>query len=156
MEPLFDKHRSEVHLLGWLSFGVFLILVGMLFLVTPNLIDEIRMFFQDFTIEKLNGKIPFPAPEHNHPVLYNALSQFCLFFGVYQIILLALKIYLRATVSQKAETFSDIVFWLSTSYFLMQLRVQKINWFMFIGGLILLAGIMILIRSTAPLFFKEN
>jgi len=151
---LLNKSNFEIHLLSWLSFGVFLILVGILFLVTPNLWEAVEGFFGDFTLRKVDGNIYFPAPEHNHAVLYNALSQFCLWFGIYQIVLLALKIYLGATIYQKAETFSDIIFWLLAGYFLVLLKEQGISWFAFIGVFILLVGIVILIRSVVPLFFK--
>jgi hypothetical protein len=55
--------RGKEHLLGWLSFGAFLVIVGAIFLITPNLIDKIAVFFRDFKLEQFGRHFYFPTPK---------------------------------------------------------------------------------------------
>lgn len=155
MAFLSKNYDSKTRLLSWLSFGVFLILVGFLFLVTPNLWDNIKRFFEDFALKKVRGSFYFPAPEHNHPVLYNTLALFCIAFGIYQVLLLILEFYLKVRSSQKIETFSNIVFWVAGGYLFTLLRDEQISWFVFVGAMILVIGTVVLTKALLKLLFKD-
>ncbi|MCK4474814.1 hypothetical protein KAU30_03135, partial [Candidatus Bathyarchaeota archaeon] len=61
--------RRDKHLLSWLSFGVFLIIVGAIFLITQDLTGQIRAFFEDFKLEQISEKFYFPTPQSPHPTL---------------------------------------------------------------------------------------
>jgi len=47
------RHPERVDLLGLVSFGFFLILIGILWIGTPNLTNEIIEFFKDFQLMHL-------------------------------------------------------------------------------------------------------
>jgi hypothetical protein len=148
--------RRDKHLLSWLSFGVFLIVVGAIFLTTQNLTDRIEAFFQDFELEQVSGELYFPAPQNSHPTLYGAVALFCLAFGVYQILLLFLKFALGATLVQRAETFTSIIFWLTSSFAVNMLKNETIGWFLFLAVLIVLMAVGIVIRSLASMIASEH
>lgn len=148
------RHKDE-QLLSWLSFGVFLIIIGVLFLLNPNLIDEVRVFFEDFKLEQVSGSFYFPAPQSHHPTLYNSIALFCFTFGTYQIFLLILRIALEATSTKKVETFTSILFWLATGFAMLMLKNGTIEWMTFIAWLIILAAIIIIIRSIAYIAFRR-
>jgi hypothetical protein len=148
--------RRDKHLLSWLSFGVFLIVVGAIFLATQNLTNQIEAFFEDFELEQVSGEFYFPAPQNPHPTLYGAVALFCLAFGVYQILLLFLKFALGATLVQRAETFTSIIFWLTASFAVTLLKNQAIEWFLFIAVLIVLVAVGIVIRSLASMIAPEH
>jgi len=139
-------------MLGFIPFGFFLISIGVTFLTTPNLINEISAFFRDFQMEKImEPNIFFPAPRSNHPVLYGAVEGFCYLFGIFQVGILILRFAYGSSPSQKAGSISDIVFWLGAGYLLGILKDQTIGWFAFLAGLIILIGISIIIRSAITL-----
>lgn len=148
--------RGDRHLLSGLSFGVFLVIVGAIFLITPNLIDEIEPFFRDFELEQVSENIYFPTPQHPHPTLYNSVAVFCFAFGTYQILLLILKFALETEPTQKAETLTSIIFWLTAGSIVLMLKNGSIKWLTFIAGLVILAAIVIIIRSAAHIIFKRR
>jgi hypothetical protein len=145
------RHPERVDLLGLVSFGFFLILIGILWIGTPNLTNEIIEFFKDFQLVHLTEHIILPAPVHNHPVVYTAAMQFCLTFGVFQMVILVLRFVFRDSLKRKAETFSGVAFWFTISFFLQMLANANIGWLGFIGGFIISIGVTITARSLFKL-----
>lgn len=139
--------------LGVASFGVFLILVGVIWLITPNFPKKIIDFIKDFHLVPITENVPLPAPASDHPVLYKAVAQFCLGFGIFHIITLALRIVLKEPLDRKSGTVSSIVFWLSASLLLSALAAKNISWFGFLAGLIMVIGLMIVVSSLIKLLF---
>jgi hypothetical protein len=146
-----EKRRSEnVNWLSLISFGFFLVLLGAIWFATPDLSKKINIFIEDFHFEKM-GQNVIPAPEDNHPVVYNAAMQFCLIFGVFQIGILAMRFILNESLDRKADTFGNIVFWLSVGFFLYTLTNQSIGWFGFVAGFIISIGLSIIARAIVKL-----
>jgi Ca2+/Na+ antiporter len=148
------KRRDE-QLLGWLSFGAFLVIVGAMFLITPNLTDEIEAFFRDFEIEQVSGHFYFPTPQNPHPTIYESAAIFCFAYFIYQFLLLILKFALEAEPTKKSETFTSLIFWPATGYVLLMLKDGTIEWLTFLATLVILAAIVIIIRSAAHIIFKK-
>lgn len=149
--------RKDEQLLGWLSFGAFLIIVGTLFLINPDLASQIEKFITNFELKQVSGNFYFPTPKSpHHPTLYNSLAMFCFAYGTYQILLLILKFALRAEPTKKTETFTSIIFWLTTGFALSMLKDRTIEWLIFIAVLIILAAIILIIRSVASIIFKKH
>ncbi|MGB9853847.1 MAG: hypothetical protein ACPLRY_03450 [Candidatus Bathyarchaeales archaeon] len=145
------RHSERVDLLGLVSFGFFLILVGILWIETPNLTDAVIAFFKDFQLVHLTEHIILPAPVNNHSVVYTAAMQFCLTFGVFQTVILVLRFFFHDSLKRKAETFSSIAFWFTISFFWQMLANANIGWLGFIGGFIISIGVTITARSLFSL-----
>jgi len=139
------RHPERVDLLGLVSFGFFLILIGILWIGTPNLTNEIIAFFKDFQLVQLTEHIILPAPAqvHSHSVVYTTALQFCLTFGVFQMVILVLRFVFRDSLRRKAETFSGVAFWFTISFFLQLLINEAIGWLGFIGGFVVSLGVAI-------------
>jgi hypothetical protein len=149
--------RREEQLLGWLSFGAFLVIVGGIFLITPNLTDEIKAFLTGFKLEQVSGDFYFPTPKSpHHPILYKSIAIFCFAYGMYQFILLILKFALRAEPTKKSETFTSMMFWSATGFVVLMLKNETIEWLTFVATLIILAAIVIIIRSATHMIFKKH
>lgn len=148
--------RKDEQLLGWLSFGAFLVIVGAIFLITPNLADEIEAFFRDLELEQVSGDFYFPTPQNPHQTLYESVAFFCFAFCIYQFLLLILKFALKAEPTKKSETFTSIIFWPATGYGMLMLKDGTIEWLTFIATLVILAAIAIIIRSAAHIIFKKH
>jgi len=148
------KRRLEgTNWFGLLSFGLFLILLGAIWMTTPNLTEDVKAFVDsdNWHLENITENIAFPEPEDSHPVLYTAAMQFSFVFGVLQIGILVLRFAFHDSINKKAETVSGIAFWFSISFFLHML-VNGLSFFGFIGGLIISGGLAILARSVVKLF----
>jgi hypothetical protein len=100
-------------LLRLISFGVFLLILGIVTLATPNLSDQIGAFGQDLKLEQIHPSVnvSFPVPQGPHPQLYDVGALFGLAFGAYLILLLIAKSVLGADLNQKAETLTGVIFW---------------------------------------------
>lgn len=141
--------------LGIASLGFFLVLVGVIWLITPNPFDEFVAFVKDFHLEDITENLSLPAPASSHPVIYTAVARFCLAFGVFHIIVLGLRIVFKESLDRKSGTVSSVVFWLGASYFLSALAAENIGWFAFLAGLIMVVGLMIVVSSLIKLLFLK-
>ncbi len=145
------KPREGADWLGLVSFGFFFILIGTLWVVTPNLTEKVIEFFKDFKLVNLTEHIVLPAPVHSHPVVYTAALQFCLVFGVFQIIILILRFFFGSSLNKKAETLSGAVFLLTVGFFLQMLINETIGWLGLIGGIITSVGLAVTLSSLLKL-----
>lgn len=149
-----SKKKQEIDHVGVLSFGFFLILAGVIFAITPNLLDRIHDFVGDFQLLKIASGIYIPTPKSDHAVLYAVIFQFCLVFGIFQVFALFVRFILKDPVDKKASTFSSIIFWMGASWILSLLMLKKIEWFVFLGLLITLVGISMVIRNALILITR--
>lgn len=114
-------------------------------------LEEAAAFFKDSKLVEVYPNVFFPAPASSHPILYRAAMEFCIAFALFQIAILVLKFVLRDSFDRKVETLSGIVFWLGASYLLSMLSAETINWFPFLGGLIIFVGLSLVVRSLLAL-----
>ena len=134
-----------------ISVGFFFVLVGAIFATTPNLIDKISAFFRDFDLVRVPNQpgwlLPAPAFPGRHSTVYSTLEKFSFALGLFQIVVLALRIGVRSPWGKKAETVSNLVFWLGTGFLIRMLLVESTRWFVFWAGIIMLIGVSLVIRA---------
>jgi len=145
--------------------GVFII-IGILFLVTPDLGGEIGSFFSSINWRSFHFpgsttsmiSLPVPATPASHSVLYMAVAQFCIGVGILQLMILALRAVVRSRIERIAETVGNLVFWLGAAYivtvFLNNATTYK-EWFAFWASMLILIGASIIVRGTI-LFAKRH
>ncbi len=83
-------------------------------------------------------------------MLYSAVTQFSLIWGLFQIVILALRIVVDSPFSKKAETASNLVFWLGASYLISTLLNETTTvetWFVFWAEVIMLIGVSLIVRA---------
>jgi len=154
------SHRHREGLISAISAGVFFILVGAIFLTTPNLFDRIIAFFRDFDLVRVPnlGNVYLPAPlfPRDHLVVYTAVEQFSYAWGLFQLVILALRFLVRSPVNKDAETVSNIVFWLGTGFLVRSLLIETVRlshitgitrYYVFWAAIIMLLGVSLIIRA---------
>lgn len=147
-----SRERSKkTDMLGIVSLGFFLVLIGAIFMTTPSLSDKIRLFFHDFQLEEVRPSVYFPIPKSSHQPLYNAVFQLCLAFAVFQVLILIARFGLREPINKKSETFSGLFFWFGAAAALNSLSTGGIEWLTFWGWIVVLIGAVIVVRSTISL-----
>lgn len=135
------------------SIGFLLILLGAIFASTPSLYDEIIAFFRDFAIIHVPNTtiyLPAPANPRAHLTVYSAAGTFCLIWGIYEIAILIARFFARSPTNKKAETTSNIIFWLGASYLIRQFltaATTTANWFAFWTLIIMLLGVSLIVRG---------
>ena len=139
--------------IGFISFGFFLILVGLIWINTPDLEEAVVAFFRDLHLAKAFDSVYLPAPKHtySHAVVYGALQQFCIGYGFFQVAVLILRFAFGSPISDKAGTVSGILFWLSFAFLIGLLLNEAVGWFTFIAGFIIVVGLTIIVRGLAQI-----
>jgi len=149
------KYREG--LIGAVSAGFFLVLLGALFIITPGLFGRAIDFFEDFgAVTVPNTTIGLFAPLHplSHRAVYTAAEQFCFAFGVFQIVILALRFASRSPISKKADTIGSLIFWLGAGYLVRMILLESTRWtsmttwFVFWAVIITLIGITLIVRAV--------
>jgi hypothetical protein len=144
-----------------LSAGFFFVLVGVLFIVTPDLFNSIVRFFQNFDVVQVphfTAGFLLPAPKNpaRHVTVYSAAAQFSLAWGLFLIGILAIRIFANSPLRRKAQNVSDIVYWLAASYLIsifLNNATTTLLWFAYWAAIITLAGITLLIRAAVLAVF---
>jgi hypothetical protein len=131
-----------------------------MFVGVPNLFEKILAFFQDFNIVNVpNTNIFIPAPVHpgRHLVVYFAVVQFSLILGLFEIAILVLRFFVRSPLSKKAETASNVIFWLGASYLVntfLNEGATSTTWFVFWSTIIMLIGFSLILRAVILVTIK--
>lgn len=147
-------------MLSAVSVGFFLILIGALFIITPDLFDKVVTFVSHFEIAQVgNTNVYVPAPENPgaHLDVYLAARQFSLVWGVFLIAVLGARFIFGSPLRRKAENVGNVVFWLGATYLIHTFLVQATQtlpqtidvtkWFEFWAAIIMLIGVSLIARA---------
>jgi hypothetical protein len=156
---LSHAYRYRESLIGAVSAGFFLILLGALFVLTPGLFGRTIDFFESFEFAPVpNTAISWFAPANplssSNRIVYTAVEQFCFAFGVFHVVIIALRFAARSTTSKKADTVGDLVFWIGAGYLIHRLLLEptvwspSTTWFVFWATVIALVGVTLIVRAT--------
>lgn len=148
------KYREGIF--SAISVGFFFLLIGTIFVITPNLFDRTVDFLNDFGPQRIpNTEVYFVAPQSPllHRIVFRAVEQFSYAIGFFQIVVLALRFFAGSPWNKKAETVSNLVFWIGTGYLIRRLLIEPTiwtamtTWFVFWSAIIMLLGISLIIRA---------
>ena len=144
-------------ILSAISVGFFLILIGTIFITTPNLLDKVVTFLSHFhTVQVGTTSIYVPAPNPlGHIDVYLAVREFSLIWGVFLIAMLGARFLLDSPLRRKAENVGDIVFWLGATYLIQTFLVAPTQayamdvtkWFEFWASIMMFIGASLIARA---------
>jgi hypothetical protein len=138
-----------------LSIGGFLIILGIVFGLTPNISQNTTKFFSDlanvtFPFGSPGSTMSLFAPAHpaDHQVFYSAVLNFLIGLGVLQIVILALRLAFHSWIRRIAQSVGDLIFWLGSAVLanVFLLAGTQSGWFQFWSLLIVLIGISLIAR----------
>jgi hypothetical protein len=167
LASLMEKMKGFKHaesLFSALYIGSILIALGVIYYVhLPNsLFLGLINFFNGLTLARVpDSQIYLPAPisPAAHADLYLAAFQFCLIIGIVEAVILVLRFLFDSPINRKAETISNVVFWLGISYLAITYLVNAatINkWFVFWIGVIIIFGLSLIARAFALLAKRQH
>jgi hypothetical protein len=144
--------RSE-GLITALAVGGFLVVLGLVIAITPDITNNTNLFFSDinstsYTYGNETINLPAPANPGAHNNFYSAVSNFALGIGILQILILTLRAALHSPIRRTAETVGNLIFWAGTvlliNIFLMSGTLD--GWFKFWPMLLVLIGVSLIAR----------
>ena len=165
-----SSRRHKEGLLSAVSVGFFLLLIGALFVIRPNLYADTVTFFSNFNATSVvpNSQARLPAPDAQSSAtnstvrnanldVYSATQQFSLVWGIFLIALLILRFGYGSTWRRKARNISDIVFWFGAVYLIQTWLIGPTNsvlppttaqpWFEFWSMIVVLIGATLIVRA---------
>ncbi len=152
LQALTEKKKES--LFSALYVGALFIIIALIYYIhlSDNLWNELVDFFSSLTLAPVpTTGISLPAPSSMvNTTLYVAAFQFSLAIGVLEIVILILRVVLHSSVSRKAETIENLVFWLGASYLIITYLVNMTitsEWFIFWAGIVLIFGLALVARS---------
>lgn len=134
-----------------ISAGFFLLLVGAIFVITPNLFDRILDFFKSFgLVDVPYTDIVFFAPEipRLHLTVYQAVGQISIALAVFQIFILALRFVIPSSWEKRSETIGNFVYWTGAAFLIQLFLIENTQWFVFWSTLIIIVGVSLIARAT--------
>jgi hypothetical protein len=164
------RHREG--LLSAVSAGFFLVLIGLLFVIKPNLYNDTATFFNNFNLTTAvpNTQIQLPAPKSNPTVysanlsVYSAVQQFSLAWAIFLIALLVMRFAFDSSWRRKSENISHIAFWFGMVYLVQTWLINPTNsntyqaktWFEFWSMVIVLLGISLIVRAVCLAAYRRE
>lgn len=163
-----DVHQLHRHyregIFAAISVGFLFILIGMIFVTRPALYDGLRSFFNpnswtNKTVGNTTITVPVPKDPGAHVEVYGAVSEFCLAWGVFQVLILGFRFIADSPRRMKARTISSVVFWfgaayLTNAYLNANATTTNNAWFIFWAALVVLIGITLIVRAVALALFR--
>jgi len=152
-------HPSNEWIFGVVSAGLFLIVAGTIFITTPALFDETIAFFKDLTVVKVHDTsiyLPAPAFPRNHLMVYSAVMQFSLMWGIVEIAVLVLRFALHSTANKEAETLGNVAYWLGSYYLIQKFLIEETKWFEYWALIIILLGASLIVRAIFLAATRES
>ena len=145
-------NRRRDGILSAVSAGAFLVLVGAMFIIHPNLTDKIVNFFNDIKLIDIvpqnNVMLPAPANVGAHGDVYTAVMQFSLAWGVFLVAMLVVRFAVNSPTRRKAENISDIFFWFGAAYLIQTWLINSAKWFEFWSMILIILGISLIVRAA--------
>ena len=137
-----------------LAIGGFFIILGLVFALTPGVSQKTNAFFSDLTTvtyslgNSSTVHLPAPANPAEHIGFYTAVMNFLLGVGILQIVILALRLWVKSPIRRIAETVGNLVFWLGAAVManVFLLTGTLSGWFQFWSALIVLIGASLIAR----------
>ena len=140
-----------------ISVGFALLLIGTLFVITPNLFDSIIEFLKDLgLVDVPNTEIMFFGPEFplRHMTLYQAAGQLSIAVVVFEVFILALRFVIPSSWEKRSETTGNLVYWMGAAYLIQVFLIDSTQWFVFWATIIIVIGVSLIARAVVNAISK--
>jgi hypothetical protein len=140
-----------------ISVGFTLLLIGTLFVITPNLFDSVIEFLKDLgLVDVPNTEIMFFGPELplRHMTLYQTAGQLSIAVAVFEVFMLALRFVIPSSWDKRSETAGNLVFWIGAVYLIQVFLIDSIQWFVFWTTIIMVIGVSLIARAAVNAISK--
>jgi hypothetical protein len=148
------SRRRREGVMGALSVGLFFVVIGVIFITTPDLLNNVISFIRNFDalrVPSTDVYLPAPKTPYVHTAVYSAAQQFSLIWAILEIAMLGLRIVFRSPLRKMAENASSIIFWFGEVYLIptfLNDTTTLTMWFAYWAAVIMLAGITLIARAV--------
>jgi hypothetical protein len=133
--------------LGLVSLGVFLLLIGYIWLTVPTIWEEVGRFIRDLKPIYYDSYIVFFEPRTVHVVLYTAAATFCLLFAVWRFVLMAIRIVVKSYPTRIVKELTGGLFYVGAAILFQRLASAELAFAHFIPLVLILGGAVLVARG---------
>lgn len=140
-----------------ISVGFALLLIGTLFVITPDLFGSVIDFFKDLGIVDVpNADIVFIGPELPlmHMTLYQAVGQLSIAVAIFEVFMLALRFVIPSTWEKRSETAGNLVYWAGAAFLVQTFLIDTTQWFVYWAAIIMVIGVSLIARAVVNAISK--
>jgi hypothetical protein len=140
-----------------ISVGFALLLIGTLFIITPDLFGSIIDFFKDLSIVDVpNTDIMFIGPKLPlmHMTLYHAVGQLSIAVAVFEVFMLVLRFVIPSTWEKRSETAGNLVYWAGAAFLAQTFLIDSTQWFVYWAAIIMVIGVSLIARAVVNAISK--
>jgi hypothetical protein len=133
------------------SIGFFFLLLGAIFLMTPNLFNAAIDFLQNLELVRVPHTdmfLPAPADMAMHSTVYQAVGQISIAVCAFQILMIGLRFAFPSSWNKRAETFGNFVYWAGAAFLVQTYLVNEIQWFVYWALLVIVIGVSLIARAA--------
>ena len=147
------SRRRREGVMGALTAGLFFVVIGIIFITTPDLLSNVISFLRNLDIRRVpNTELYLPAPRNpaEHAAVYSAVQQFSLIWAVLEVAMLGLRVVFRSPLRNMAENASNIIFWFGAVYLIQTFLNDTTTltmWFTYWAAIVMLAGLTLIVRA---------
>jgi hypothetical protein len=141
-----QNHNRLSRNLRTASFGLFLVLVGIFFILYP-LGEESRAFLADLRPALMFDHVYYPAPSSPHPLFYHILRNFSITWGAWLGLFTIVQLAIKDRPRRVAHTLGDCVFWIGAAHLLDRIAALTLTFGSFLALLIVVTGLSLIIRA---------
>lgn len=148
------SRRRREGVMGALTAGLFFVVIGVIFITTPDLLNNVISFIRNLDVLRVpstNIYLPAPRSPDAHAAVYSAVQQFGLIWAILEIAMLGLRVVFRSPLRNMAENASNIIFWFGAAYLIQTFLNDTTTltmWFAFWATIIMLAGLTLIVRAV--------
>lgn len=145
-----NPQRNKEGLFSAISAGFFLLLLGTIFVLNPNLFGETIDFLSDFKIVDIpNTEISFLGIEvpRSHLTVYEAGYQISIALAVFQVIILGLRFAFSSSWIKRSETVGNLIYWGINAFIIQLFLLETTQWFVYWSIVIIIIGISLISRG---------
>jgi hypothetical protein len=133
------------------SAGFFFLLVGVIFIITPNLFNAAVDFLQNLELARVpNTDIFLPQPTNlaSNLTVYQAVGQIAIVVCAFQLFMIALRFVFHSSMNKRAETVGNLVYWAGAAFLVQTYLVDSMQWFVYWALLIIVVGVSLIARAA--------
>ncbi|MCW4015372.1 MAG: hypothetical protein NWF06_03300 [Candidatus Bathyarchaeota archaeon] len=146
-----SPRKPQEGLFTAISVGFTLLLLGTLFVTTPNLFGSIIDFFKDLgLVDVPNTDIIFIGPESLdlHMTVYTAVGQLSIAVALFEFVMLALRFVIPSSWAKRSETAGNLVYWTGAAFLVQAFLIDSQHWFVFWSAIIIVVGVSLIARAA--------
>ena len=132
------------------SFGVFLIIVGLVFALSPGFLGSLGDFFRSFAT--YNGPPPYSA----FPAVYDAFFNFLSLMGVWSLVLAGIRLVVGLGWLSGVGSALGGIFLLIVGYYGRQLAQVGVSAWTVIAFIVIVGGILLIVNGLAKHFLGSR